>query len=121
MNTIEEIINFISQDTSTPVDVIKSKTRERKIVELRQIGMWMARYLIIKDGKYGYGLKEIGKDFGGFDHATCIHSLKTIDNLCSTYSAFDLRIKNMLIRYDLWSNDKLEQYLPIESFTCAIN
>jgi len=51
------------------------KTRLREIVYARQMGMYFARELTTNS------LAEIGREFGGKDHATVLHGVKTINNL----------------------------------------
>lgn len=56
------------------VELLKHKTRERKIVQARQYAM----YLSVK--KTHSSLKSIGKYFGGRDHSTVNHSIQTVRN-----------------------------------------
>ncbi|MCB0517237.1 MAG: chromosomal replication initiator protein DnaA, partial [Bacteroidetes bacterium] len=56
-------------------DLLKSNTRRREVVQARQIAMFFAK-MFTKSS-----LKAIGKDFGGKDHSTVIHSCQTVHDL----------------------------------------
>lgn len=81
------IINMISEKSGMPIDIIKSKSRKRNIVEVRQLCM----YFIYKAG---YTLKQTGLFFKK-DHATVIHACKTINNLFETNKVFIEKYKNL--------------------------
>ncbi len=49
-----------------------SRRRQKSIALPRQIGMWLAR------NHTRYSLQEIGGYFGGRDHTTVMHAVKTI-------------------------------------------
>jgi chromosomal replication initiator protein len=50
-----------------------SKKRHKSITVPRQVGMWLAR-------KYTrFSLEEIGGYFGGRDHTTVMHAVKTVE------------------------------------------
>lgn len=61
---------------SLPEDFNSDRTRKREYVYARQIAMM----LISKYTKFSLG--KIGQEFGGRDHATVLHSKRTIQNLC---------------------------------------
>jgi len=73
--TIATIVEAI---TSITVEQMKSKRRYRELVEARQLAMFFAKQYT-KDS-----LKTIGYFFGGRDHSTVIHALKTMEDLYST-------------------------------------
>lgn len=54
------------------------KCRKRENVLSRQVSM-----MLIKHYEPGVSLKSIGLYFGGKDHTTVIHSIKTVNNLMS--------------------------------------
>ena len=64
----------------SPAD-LKSKKRSRIIAFPRQIGMYLSRR------HTGASLPEIGRQFGGKDHSTVIHSYRKIEQLLDTDSA----------------------------------
>ena len=62
---------------------IKIRTRKREIVEARQVCMDL-----MKSSNAFESLAEIGELMGGFDHATVLHSAKTVKNLRETNKIF---------------------------------
>ena len=59
-----------------------TSTRKRNVVQARQLSMYFAK-------KYTKAsLNVIGEQCGGKDHATVIHSLKTVANLLDTDKQF---------------------------------
>jgi len=50
-----------------------SKKRHKSITVPRQVGMWLAR----KHTRFS--LEEIGGYFGGRDHTTVMHAVKTVE------------------------------------------
>ncbi len=63
-----------------------SKKRTRAIARPRQVAMWLCREVTT------HSFPEIGDAFGGRDHTTVIHAVKTIDSL---------RIKENELNHDL--------------------
>jgi chromosomal replication initiator protein len=64
------------------VDLLKSKTRKREIVQARQISMYFSKQLTKSS------LKNIGMHFGGRDHSTVIHACQTVNDLMDTDKKF---------------------------------
>jgi chromosomal replication initiator protein len=88
--TIEHIQKLISDHFEMPVDLLKSKTRKRHIVQARQISMYFAKNFTRSS------LSNIGKHFGGRDHSTVIHACQTVQDLMQT----DSRFKNKVIELE---------------------
>jgi chromosomal replication initiator protein len=65
-----------------PVELMKSKTRKREIVQARQISMYFSKKLTKSS------LASIGMQCGGKDHATVLHAFKTVNNLQDTDKHF---------------------------------
>ncbi|MBU3697761.1 chromosomal replication initiator protein DnaA [Dechloromonas sp.] len=63
-----------------------SKKRTRAIARPRQVAMWLSREVT------SHSFPEIGDAFGGRDHTTVIHAVKTIDSL---------RVKESELNHDL--------------------
>ncbi len=63
-----------------------SKKRTRAIARPRQVAMWLCREVT------SHSFPEIGDAFGGRDHTTVIHAVKTIDSL---------RLKDNELNHDL--------------------
>lgn len=85
----KEIISIISARVEIPPETIKSLTRKREIVVARQICMYMAKNYRTDS------LATIGEFYGKKDHATVLHSCKTINNLIDTDKGFRRFIKEM--------------------------
>ena len=76
--TVSQIQEIVSEWANVSIEMINKNTRERKIVELRQITMYLA-----KNNTIG-SLAGIGSQCGGKDHATVMHACKTVSNLIET-------------------------------------
>ena len=70
----QDIIDTVSEVLNIHVNDILSTKRKSDLVLARQISMYICR------SKLGLSYPEIGKIFGGKDHSTVIHSVKTIEN-----------------------------------------
>ncbi len=55
---------------------ILEKTRTKEIVSARQLIMWEIKRLV----KPSISFPELGKAFGGFDHTSCLHAVRKMDN-----------------------------------------
>lgn len=90
-NTAREVsIDFIQKVVcdyfDLPMDLLKSKTRKREVVQARQIAMFFAKSMTKSS------LATIGMHCGGKDHATVLHACRTVNNLMDT----DKRFKNYI-------------------------
>ena len=74
------------------VDLVKSKTRKREIVQARQISMYFAKDLTKAS------LKTIGMHFGGRDHSTVIHACQTVNDLMETDKKFKSDVEELTKR-----------------------
>lgn len=79
---IQTIISAVTDFFGVKVTDLQSKRRQRSIAQPRQLCMWLAR----KHTRYS--LEEIGGFFGGRDHTTVMHAVKTIDDRCETDNTF---------------------------------
>ncbi len=80
--TITYIINSVCEEMGTSQADFFTKSRKRNIVQARQLSMYFSK-------KYTKApLITIGEQCGGKDHATVIHSLKTVTNLLETDKQF---------------------------------
>lgn len=73
--SIESIQELVCDYFNIPTNKVKDKTRKQEIVEARQIAMYLAKQYTESS------LKTIGLHFGGRDHSTVIHAVRTIENL----------------------------------------
>jgi len=71
-----------------------SKSRKREIVQARQIAMTIAKEISDEYG-YHWSLASIGWNIGNKDHATVLHSRKTVNNLCDTNRVFLRDVNNI--------------------------
>lgn len=90
-NTTREIsIDFIQKIVSDyfnlPLELLKSKTRKREVVQARQIAMFFAKNMTKSS------LASIGLQCGGKDHATVLHACRTVNNLIETDKKFRVYI-----------------------------
>jgi chromosomal replication initiator protein len=80
--SIDYIQKTVCEYFDVPIDKLKEKTRKRAIVQARQLSMYLAK-IYTKNS-----LKVIGKQFGGRDHSTVIHSCQAIQDLLDTDTDF---------------------------------
>ena len=94
--TISKVQKVVCDYFNITKDLLVSKTRKRKIVQARQIAMYMSRTLISS-----CSLATIGAEIGGKDHATVMHACNTVSDLMATDKAFKqycTDIKKMLVQ-----------------------
>jgi len=80
--SIDYIQKVVCDYFDLPLEILKSKTRKREIVQARQISMYFAKNLTKSS------LANIGANCGGKDHATVLHAFKTVNNLIETDKRF---------------------------------
>jgi chromosomal replication initiator protein len=73
--TVENIQKTVAEYFKIKVADLFSKKRTRVIVRPRQIAMWLAKNLTSQS------YPSIGSAFGGRDHTTVLHAVRTIDEL----------------------------------------
>ncbi|MDR1162259.1 MAG: chromosomal replication initiator protein DnaA [Candidatus Accumulibacter sp.] len=73
--TIENIQKTVADYFKIKVGDLFSRKRNRQIVRPRQIAMWLAKNLTSSS------YPAIGEAFGGRDHTTVLHALRTIESL----------------------------------------
>jgi chromosomal replication initiator protein len=94
--TIEYIQKIVCDHFDLPIEMLKSKTRKREVVQARQISMYFSKKMTKNS------LANIGAHCGGKDHATVLHACRTVVNLSETDKQF---------RRDL---DELEKKLSLQ-------
>ncbi len=77
--TIEKIQKRIADHFQLREADMKSRRRPANIAFPRQIAMYLSRILIANKS-----LQDIGDAFGGRDHGTVIHAIKTVENQMET-------------------------------------
>lgn len=80
--SIEYIQKLVCEYFEVPVEMLKSQTRKREIVQARQISMYLAK------SHTKSSLKSIGMHFGGRDHSTVIYACQTVEDLIDTDKKF---------------------------------
>lgn len=92
--TVDQIISQITDYFGVRTADLQSRKRSRSIALPRQVGMYLAR----KHTRHS--LEEIGGYFGGRDHTTVLHAIRTIEgksqsdeNLSTSVSALETRLR----------------------------
>jgi chromosomal replication initiator protein len=80
--SIDYIQKVVCDYFDLSMEMLKSKTRKREVVQARQIAMFFAKQLTKAS------LASIGAHCGGKDHATVLHACKTVNNLIDTDKRF---------------------------------
>ncbi|AFD05171.1 chromosomal replication initiator protein DnaA [Solitalea canadensis] len=80
--SMEYIQKFVCEYFEIPLEMVKSKTRKREIVQARQISMYLAK------NHTKASLKTIGQFYGGRDHSTVIYACQTVEDLIDTDKKF---------------------------------
>ncbi len=80
--SIDYIQKVVCDYFDLPIELLKSKTRKREVVQARQIAMFFSKKLTKSS------LAKIGQHCGGKDHATVLHACRTVNNLSETDKGF---------------------------------
>ena len=80
--SIDYIQKVVCDYFDIPIELMKSKTRKREIVQARQLAMYFSKQLTKNS------LANIGLHCGNKDHATVLHACKTVNNLIDTDKQF---------------------------------
>ena len=80
--SIEFIQKVVCDYFDLPIDLMKSKSRKREVVQARQIAMFFSKQFTKSS------LANIGAQCGGKYHATVLHACKTVNNLIETDKQF---------------------------------
>jgi|GEM_PF-2885055 len=73
------------------IDLIENKTRKREVVQARQIIQVIVKYQL------NWSLAKVGLNIGLKDHATIMHSIKTMRNLYETNKYYRENVDSILI------------------------
>ncbi|MGE3770080.1 MAG: chromosomal replication initiator protein DnaA [Bdellovibrionales bacterium] len=74
--TIDDIQRRVAEHFNIKLTDMTSPRRARAVARPRQVAMYLAKTLTTRS------LPEIGRKFGGRDHTTVLHAVRTIDKLC---------------------------------------
>ena len=72
--SIDRVQKLVCEFFGIDQNRLQEKTKKREIVQVRQIAMYFCREL-------DYTHKAIGLQFGGRDHSTVVHAIKSVNNL----------------------------------------
>ena len=87
--TIEQIIDVVCAEMDIDKERMSSSERTREVAIARQLAMYLAK----KHTKQP--LTNIGAAIGGRNHATVLHSCKTISNLMDTEKLFRQQVEQI--------------------------
>lgn len=87
--TIEHIIDTVCRYMNIDKERLNSAERTREVAIARQLAMYLAKQLT------KIPLSAIGAAIGNRNHATVLHSCKTITNLIDTDQAFKLQVEEL--------------------------
>lgn len=73
--SIEEIQRVVCEYFDIPDDLLRGKSRKKEIALARQVAMYLSKEMT------HYSLKSVGLHFGGRDHTTVIHAIRTIEQM----------------------------------------
>lgn len=88
-NKVEQIKRIVCRRYNLTKEAIDSHGRTMKLVLPRQIAMYLARKLT------NYSLNEIGRRFGGRDHATIHYAFHKVEGLVATDEKLAAQIAEM--------------------------
>ncbi len=83
------IVDAVTEFFGVKVTDLQSKRRQRSIALPRQVCMYFARR------HTRHSLEEIGGFFGGRDHTTVMHAVKTVEDRCQTDPDFQRVIQTL--------------------------
>ena len=87
--SMEYIQKLVCEYFEVPIEMVKSKTRKREIVQARQISMYLSK------SHTKTSLKSIGAFFGGRDHSTVIYACQTVEDLIDTDKKFKAYVQDI--------------------------
>lgn len=88
--TIDMIQKFVADYYQLKLVELKSKNNAKSISMPRQVAMYLCKQLT------NASLPEIGRSFGGKHHSTVIHSVRKVEDLRKSDSAFNTLINTLL-------------------------
>jgi chromosomal replication initiator protein len=88
--TIDGIQKFVADYYKLKLADLKSRNNSKSVAMPRQVAMYLCKSLT------NASLPEIGKSFGGKHHSTVIHSIRKVEELRQSDSAFNSLINTLL-------------------------
>lgn len=90
-----ELTRIVSEIFGVEYQKLFETTRKRAIVEARQVAMYVA----VKEIKT-ISLSKIGEYYHK-DHATVIHAVKNVTNLCETEKLFREKVNQVIVKFKM--------------------
>ena len=81
--TIDDIQKRVSEHYSIRMSDMQSPRRARQVARPRQVAMYLSKIMTTKS------LPDIGRKFGGRDHTTVMHAVKTIESMITSDPALN--------------------------------
>jgi chromosomal replication initiator protein len=94
--TLEHIQKVAATFFDLPYERISTRTRQQDAVRARQVCMYLSKTFT------PHSLKAIGAHFGGYDHTTVLHALKTVENLMTTDADFRKQIEELKVQVQVF-------------------
>jgi len=94
-STSESILKVCCDFYNQPLEEVRKKSRKREYVEVRQAAIALSKAYTKET------LGDIAATMGDFDHSTCVHSIKTINNLLTTDKQFRIKFAKLESRIKL--------------------
>jgi chromosomal replication initiator protein len=88
--TVDEIQKACAAHYRIDPSEMRSKRRARAVARPRQVAMYLSKKMTPRS------LPEIGRIFGGRDHSTVIHAIRTIETLRRDHADIDADIRALL-------------------------
>ncbi|WP_432798474.1 chromosomal replication initiator protein DnaA [Poriferisphaera sp. WC338] len=87
--TLQNIIDVVTEYYNVRLSDLQSRRRHKSVTEPRQVCMFLARK------RTRFSLEEIGGYFGGRDHTTVMHSIRTIDDRMKKDEMFGVQVNQL--------------------------
>jgi chromosomal replication initiator protein len=87
--TTDHIQKVVCEHFAIKVADMKARKRTKEVAMPRQIAMYLSKQLT------NLSLNDIGKNFGGKDHATIIYACKQIEEKRTKDEAFNRMVENL--------------------------
>ncbi len=87
--TLQNIIDAVTAYYGVKLSDLQSRRRHKSVTEPRQVCMWLARK------RTRFSLEEIGGYFGGRDHTTVMHSIRTVDDKSRKDPEFGRQVEHL--------------------------
>ncbi len=87
--TPRRIKEAVASNYDLPAETLRGKTRISRVVRARQVAMYLCREMT------DLSLVLIGKQFGGRDHSTVLHSIRKIEGLIADDPVFAGRVNDI--------------------------